>query len=139
MKIEKLTLGIFLILFFQSFVGFSQPNNNDPVIVWLKGFYVTYMTEISKMPPDIKKIESLRANNCTKQFLSKLNSGDYDFDPFISAQDFDIKSIKSLSIRKGSRNNLYVISYKNTGNNHTVNVNVFIAHEKNRYLIMELK
>ena len=137
MKVNKLILSVLCVLFFQSLIVSGQTNKNDAVVVWLKDFYSHYMTEMSKMPPNSKYLDNLESSHCTKQLLSKLKNEDYDYDPFLNAQDIDLASVKSLSIKKSS-DNAYIVSYT-AANKKIIHVKVFVMCEKNKYSISGLR
>ena len=126
MKTSVLTSFFTVIIVLMNNCTYSQNNSSDKQITkMLKEFYSNYITENSKMPPNIKKIAIIKNIYCSKKLVANLNKKQLDYDPFLNAQDSDVDWIKTLTISKGVQNkNLYVVTYSIDGSKNTVKLMV---------------
>lgn len=88
------------------------------------------------MPPDFEKINSIKKKYCTANLLRKIEKDELDYDPFLNAQDSNIEWIKTLSVKKDTKeNNLYYVSYKDTYNGTQIVIKLIVLKEKESYKI----
>lgn len=117
--------------------GQAQDNSSDgKIISMLKEFYTSYITENSKMPPNMKNIDSMKRKYCTNSLLYKIKKQELDYDPFLNAQDSNTEWLKTLSITKDSnKTNLYIVSYIDSYSNNKISVKLIIVKEKDSFKI----
>jgi hypothetical protein len=104
----------------------------------LKGFYTTYITmcESGAGSSYEEKIAALSKQYCTDSLWGaiqqKFATYELDYDPFLSAQDCDIESLKTLSVKKDNQTeNVYIVSYVfNSYNPDTIEINLTVVKEK---------
>jgi hypothetical protein len=95
-----------------------QSQNKSPdeqVVTMLKSFYTSYITVIFEAKDSIEfKLDSIKLKYCTTDLLEKIKNGEWEYDPFISAQDADIEWLKTLSIIKDQTTiNTCLVSFDN--------------------------
>jgi hypothetical protein len=116
--------------------GSQQNYPEEQIVRMLEFFYVNYITENTKMPPNITKIDSLKERCCTTRLLNKLKEDELDYDPFLKAQDSNTEWLKTLSIKKDLKeSNHYQILYLDTYNNSQIKITVIVVKEKESYKI----
>jgi len=114
----------------------KQSGSTDKqVIIMLKDFYTSYITENAKMPPDFSKINSIKNKYCTSTFLHKLETDKLDYDPFLNAQDCDTEWLKTLLIKMDTEKNLYQVSYKDISSGTQVVIKLIVKKENKVYKI----
>jgi hypothetical protein len=109
----------------------------------LKEFYTTYISEIGKKRGNNErinweKINAIPKEYCTVRLLKEIeNDKELDYDPFINAQDADLKSLKTLSIKKNIEvPNGYVVTYGDSFGKEEVSIiKVVVVKEKDGYKI----
>ena len=115
----------------------NQPSSTDEQIIsMLKDFYTGYITENAKMPTDFAKINLMKKKYCTANLLSKIEKEELDYDSFLNAQDSNTEWLKTLAVKKDTKeNNLYQVSYKDTYNGTQVVIKLIVIKEKESYKI----
>lgn len=109
----------------------------DASMEMLKQFYTEYITEILKTDPSEKKLKSIKKQYCTAGLLSKIQSVELDYDPFLNAQDADEDWLKTLSVRKDPQRKKdgYIISLVDKDTETKTTVKLIVIKEKERYKI----
>jgi hypothetical protein len=90
----------------------SQQSNNDSLLIIsrLTTFYKACITENAKDSVDFAIVDSLEAEYCTPEFISKKHDDDIDWDLLLNVQDYDLKWLNSLAVKKVS-DQVYSVSY----------------------------
>lgn len=140
-KMVKTILGYLAsILIIFNGCGYAQANSNEEqlkVINRLKEFYTIYITENSKMPPDFNKIDLLKREYCTKNFILKMEAEEYDYDPFLDAQDCELAWLKMLQITVNPENkNVFDVFFGDIGSKNKIKL--FMIKEKEQYKINDI-
>jgi len=104
----------------------------------LKDFYTAYVTEVSKMPEDLKKIDLIKTRFCTASLLSELRKKELDYDPFLNAQDSDMGLLKTLKIEESKRIGFYIVTYMDNFSKKPVRIVLSIVRDAGRYRINEI-
>lgn len=129
------TIGVML---FSTFNCQSNPpsSTDEQIISMLKEFYTAYITENAKMPADFTKINLIKKKYCTANLLSKIEKEELDYDPFLNAQDSNTEWLKTLTIKKDTKeNNLFQVSYKDTYSGTQVIIKLIVIKEMESYKI----
>lgn len=117
--------------------------DQEAKINMLKAFYTEYITESSKEPADAKKIDAIKKKYCTAKFLKELDAkmaaGELDYDPFVSAQDFDINWLKSLKIEPSVTFNVFRVSYDMNFEDEPALIRPIVGWEKGKFKIDGIK
>lgn len=105
--------------------GPTPASPDKEVFAMLKSFYTKYIQTFNDYPTDEKRLQPLLKANCDPQLLAKLKKkaegGDLDSDPFLKAQDVDLRWLKSLEVRKdGATADGYAVSYVDNADKSTV-------------------
>ena len=133
-----LTLGVMLlnIISCQS----NQPHSTEEQkIGMLKEFYTSYITANEKIPLDFAKIDSVKKEYCTANLLSKIKKKKLDYDPFLKAQDSNIKWLKSLSVEKDSKEkNLYHVTYTDSFSGKKIIIDLIVIKKNESYKIDDI-
>lgn len=110
---------------------------SDASMEMLKQFYTEYIKEILKTEPSEKKLHSIRKQYCTAGLLSKIQSVELDYDPFLNAQDADEDWLKTLSISKDPQRKKdgYIISLVDKDTQTKTTIKLLVVKEKERYKI----
>lgn len=138
MSVNKTILTIILIISTTlSFNVIAQKDyNDDQMVKMLTLFYVEYITECSKNIDNAVEMHKIKNKYCTHHILKKMERKKIDYDPFLNAQDCDIRWIKYLVITKNpSRKNCFKISY---GSEDEHDVIVILKKKKDGYLISDI-
>ncbi|MBD3581820.1 DUF3828 domain-containing protein [Flavobacterium selenitireducens] len=79
----------------------------------LKAFYTEYITANAKEPVDAKQVQAILKKYLTTKFLKEYAtlSGELDYDLFVSAQEFDIEWLKTLTIEPAATFNIFRVTY----------------------------
>lgn len=82
----------------------------------IKDFYTNYFIVFASEVPGVssqKKLEMLQKKYCTETFFKKIPDiiEQTDSDPFLKAQDSDIRYLKTLTVLKDLQNHQYIVSY----------------------------
>jgi len=78
----------------------------------VKEFYTNYITYVDK--GELSKLEALQRKYCTRKFFKNISElGDkIDQDPFLKAQDSNIKFLNSLTVKRDkNRKGHCIVSY----------------------------
>ena len=133
-------------------IAFSQTDQSNKnyseiqISKTLKDFYTAYFTlQADPYPMEIQgqKIDSLLKKYCTKEFLKfyyKIEGPEeLDWDPFLDAQECDIESLKTISIKKHpQKNDLFYVTYIKLYNKELTTIEVTVIKEKASYKINSL-
>ena len=128
MKLQKLTIGVFLFVFISCGQHKSSTNNfqtvdtvvcsetkqletelcqsdtipnfdNEQAIAMLKEFYTSYLYAIDAFPYNEEKVDSIVNRYSTKQMLRQLEQADeLGYDLFLNGNFFEIKWLETMSI-----------------------------------------
>jgi hypothetical protein len=99
----------------------------------LRTFYTKYITFVDK--GDLSKIETLQKEYCTPKLFKKIPElgKKIDQDPFLKAQDSNIKFLKSLVVEKnGKKEGQYIVSY---GSDEKIVINLTVVKMNGNYKI----
>lgn len=113
----------------------KDKSSDEQILEMLKTFYTVYITENTKMPIDIAKIESLKKQYCTTTLLQKIQNEEYDYDPFLKAQDCSIEWLNTLSIKRENLNNQYIVTYFDDYSKTNITIKIIIVKELDSYKI----
>ena len=112
------------------------------VIAMLKEFYASYIRAGTEEPSKtyVTKLEAIQKKYCTAKFIlwedKESANGHLDWDPLVSAQDFDIKWLQTLSIvREFAYPNRYTISYMDNYDHKKVSISLIVTKAKGGYKI----
>lgn len=134
---NKKTIFTFIIIISNtlSFNSIGQLNYNDEqMIKTLTVFYSEYITECSTNMDNEDEMNKIKATYCTQHILKKIERQKLDYDPFLNAQDCDIRWIKYLTITKDlTRKNCFSIGY---GSEYVVTV--ILKRKKDKYRIADI-
>lgn len=103
----------------------------------LKAFYTEYITESSKFPTNYEKLSQIREKYCTKELLLEIEKLDLDYDLILNAQDTELSTLESLSIKE-EKNNLFIVSYIFYADKVEVKLYVKLIHNKYKIVKIEL-
>lgn len=113
--------------------------DQDSVILMLKQFYTSYISEHLKDDVDDQKVNSLKKKYVTEKFLYTLKEAGLDYDPFVNAQDYDENWLKSLRVEEdASSANLYRVFLLNGFTGETYCITLQIVKEKGEYKISNI-
>ena len=117
---------------------FSQSKTSEKdALIFIKSFYTEYI-KLSDSP-NLKKIETLKQKYCSQKLLKSINddleSGDLDYDVFVNAQDIDEKWLKTLSVNRELKSNIYSVSYFDNYQRKTIKIKLKIINKGGKYLI----
>jgi hypothetical protein len=108
----------------------------------IKSFYNSYIIEKSKKPPrNEEKIDTIINKYWTKRLKNYIDlqfkEYELDYDPFIKGQMFDIRILKTLTVRHDLKsNNIYYVSFTfDTIIRKTTTIKLTILKEKGSYKI----
>lgn len=131
-----------IVIFFYSCCNFAQNNLSEDQQIrdMLKEFYKIYITQIDKGPINRKKENSIKKKYCTTRLLEAIkNDKELDYDPLIDAQDADIESLKTLSIKKNiGIASGYIVTYESSSkydNYEKTSIKLTVVKEKDGYKI----
>ena len=116
MKNLYFTAAIFFLITINT-TFLSAQSQKEQVIAMIKEFYSAYITEVSGSNPLIvseKKLDSLQKTHCTTKLLQLLPDIiiETGADPFLKAQDSNLKCLETLTVKKDlTINNGYIVSY----------------------------
>lgn len=136
MKKKMPRFAFFNSLIFVVIFNCAQAQSNDPhvkALEMIKGFYTNYITDMDK--GDVSKLDTLQKESCTVNLLHKIPklSKQMDADPFLKAQDTNIKFLKSLTVKKDlKKEGHYVVSY---GIDEKVAINLTVVKVNGEYKI----
>jgi Protein of unknown function (DUF3828) len=113
MKIGLVTLIVYISALLNPHGVQAQGHNSEEQAAeMIKAFYTSYITYVDK--GDLSKLEVLQKKYCTLKLFKKIPElGDkIDQDPFLKAQDSNIKFIKTLVVEKDNKKEgHYIVSY----------------------------
>ncbi|MBK0402091.1 hypothetical protein I5M27_03790 [Adhaeribacter sp. BT258] len=124
------------VIILQFICGCNNLSTEKEDILFIKKFYQEYNGELSKEAESISKRDSILKSYCTSRLVSFLEKqyreNELDWDPFLNAQDMNIKTPETLRvIKENSKYNLYSISYVWAPTGDTVdNIGLIIINEK---------
>lgn len=105
----------------------------------IREFYSSYITEFSKFPPDMDKLQALKQKYCTAELLGRLANAELDADPFLNVQDFDAAWAETLTVNSvDSDPNLFNVCVEIAFNNTTHCVQVKVKEAEGGWKIDEL-
>ena len=95
--------------------GFANGQANKEKTDFLIEFYKSYLIACDNFKTSHEQLKLLKSKNCTERLLSYLDNNQLDYDPFLDAQDCDMKWLESLNVKPLNKtDNVFVMSY-NTG------------------------
>lgn len=132
----KIKLTVLFTLFIITGLNAQVKVCADPSCKMLQNFYIEYVTEVSKLPTDFKKIASIKKKYCSVYLIERLKRKELDYDPFLNAQDSEIELLKTLTIKKDLKMaNAYNISYLWDEENPPITIKLLVVKEKSDYKI----
>jgi hypothetical protein len=136
MKKKVRYFSVFISLILVVVFNCAQAQSNDShaqALEMIKGFYTSYITDMDK--GDISKLDGLQKKSCTTNLLHKIQklSEQSGADPFLKAQDSNIKFLSSLTVEKDlKREGHYMVSY---GTKEKVVINLTVVKVNGSYKI----
>lgn len=92
----------------------------------LNNFYTEYITACCQISPGSDEEERVKKKYCTQGLLNNFHNEDnytmLDADPFLGAQDCDLKTLETLKIEKDVRQNVYNVTYLWPHTEHSISV-----------------
>jgi hypothetical protein len=120
----------------------SSSTSDEQIISLCKNFYIGYITEISEgtLVNMEKNLDSIKQIYCTNDLLEnirrKTENNEMDIDPFIKAQDANIKWLKTLTVEKDTQKRYwYMVSYIDNYDEGKVIINLKFIKENGFYKI----
>lgn len=116
-------------------------NQEEKNIKMIKEFYTAYITEVSSNDPPMvmaEKLDSLQKIYCTDKLLDRLPDiiEKTGADAFLKAQDSNIKSLETLTIKKDStKPNGYIVSYSDPYSKTQITIGLTVIEKKSRIKI----
>ncbi|MGY0408925.1 MAG: DUF3828 domain-containing protein [Polaribacter sp.] len=96
-------------------------------------FYLKYIKEASKWPPNKNKLDEIIKEFCTEDFIEKNNNKELSYDPFIKAQDIDSNWINSLKITKESTNcKIFTVSFYDKSSDTHISIKLSLILDLNK-------
>lgn len=124
----------------------ASTTSDEQIIKLCKKFYISYITEISEgsLANSEKRLDSIRQIYCTNDLLEnirrKTENYEMESDPFIKAQDANIKCLKTLTVGKvPQKNNWYIVTYIDNYNGEKVVIELKYIRENGSYKIDSIK
>ena len=99
----------------------------------IKRFYISYITDVDK--GETSKLDALQKKVCTARLLQRIPklADQLDADPFLKAQDSNIKFLKSLTVKEDlKKEGHYIVSY---GIDEKVVINLMVVKQDGNYKI----
>jgi len=141
---KEIFSGIFCIIMFFSELSSQTDHiivdNKTNEIKFIKNFYTSYIETFAN-EKDLhlmeKKLKILQKNYCTNKLLKEIPDlvEKCDCDPFLNAQDADIRILNTLKICKVGDNNEYIVQYMDDLTNRLVKVKLKLVKIKNSWKI----
>jgi len=136
------TFLLLTILFISSLIQCQVKTEEERIVEMLRTFYTNYMTEVSG-EADINRLDSLKHIYCNPALLERIqiefDRGELGYDPVINAQDVNIGSIRTLSIKKDSIvPDYYYVSYKDPYWGVVYRIKLRIVKQNDNYLIDDI-
>lgn len=129
-------ITVLSLVFSSRLCGQIQNSSEKKAMEVIEAFYNNYITEISKMPFSIEKIDSIKKMYCSTDLLAQLKNEEQDYDPFLNAQDFSTDELKSLLIQKDTeRESTYTVSYIENFKHSTIEIHVEVVKYKEGWKI----
>jgi hypothetical protein len=111
---------------------------DTPALKMLQDFYTQYITEQAKASDyDSRTVTAIKNKYLTKELLEKLQKEDFDYDPFLYAQDCDRAWLKTLTIALTGQDNAYTVCYYYQPH-HTNCITLYLVEKDGHYLINDL-
>lgn len=124
----------------------SNSTSDEQIISLCENFYISYITEISEgtLVNSDKRLDSIKQIYCTsdllKNFWRKMENNEMDWDPFIKAQDANIKCLKTLNVGKNTQQiNWYFVSYIDNYNGEKVVIELKYIKDNGSYKIDSIR
>lgn len=124
----------------------SSSTSDEQIIHLCKSFYISYITEISEDTSVnlFNKLDSIKQIYCTNDLLEnirrKTENHEMESDPFIKAQDANIKWLKTLSVEKDPQKRYwYNVSYIDNYDGSKVIIKLKFVEEKGFYKIDSIR
>ncbi|MES2780087.1 MAG: DUF3828 domain-containing protein [Bacteroidota bacterium] len=143
---RKSKVGLFVIVYMLlSFMSVQAQEVYSEVEIKkrLKEFYLTYMTQIESST-DVLMEQKILKKYCTRKLIAKVTSASdmekdnsLDYDVFINAQDVDVKSLKTLVIKRETEN-IYRVSYVPSYNKKMKTIRLKIVKREKEYFIDDI-
>lgn len=137
-----------MILTFTSSCGQTQNSSTEKQIEeMLQEFYTSYFKVFATEPSGAssqEKLEMLQKQYCTEAFFKKIPEiiERTESDPFLKAQDSDIRYLKTLTVSKSQQKDEYIVSYIADGlpeEKITVTIYLKVIKEGKNYKIDNVK
>jgi hypothetical protein len=117
---KPFTLLLFFLFFCLSFPACNNPKqqtDEKQIINMLNNFYISYISEQSKMQQDFKKIDVLLKKYCTDNLQKQIQDEEIDYDLLIDGQYCKKEWLNTMVISKYTYGaNIYIVNF-----NYTVN------------------
>ena len=108
-------------------------------IEFVENFYEEYISELSEMPMDLDRIDSLEKKFLTVELYKKLKEQDLDYDPFLNAQDFDDDILEKLASNEHTeKKDVVKVSYIDDYTSSTVSIFLKVIELENGYKISSI-
>ena len=117
----------------------TENNRTETKIEFVENFYEEYISELSEMPMDLDRIDSLEKKFLTVELYKKLKEQDLDYDPFLNAQDFDDDILEKLASNEHTeKKDVVKVSYIDDYTSSTVSIFLKVIELENGYKISSI-
>jgi hypothetical protein len=118
-------------VFEPDYIFLKGANADKEIFAMLRSFYTKYIQTFNQYPTDEEKLRPLLKANCDPQLLARLKkkteNGDLDSDPFLKAQDVDLRWLKTLVVTKvPDKADQYAVSYVDNADRSTVVIHLVV-------------
>lgn len=112
----------------------------DEAKQWLKQFYTEYITACSKGGSN-DEMTAIEKKYCTAPLINEIKADEeMDVNPFLSAQDCDTSTLKTLQVEKvPQQKDQYTVSYKWSPDGGKTTTYVTLVRQQNEYKITKLQ
>ena len=80
-------------------------------------------------------VQQIKENYCTEEYLLEIEKLDLDYDIILNAQDCDINSLITLTV-KADEKNLFIVKYQFFAD--SVEIKVFVKLIEDKYKIVKI-
>ncbi|MEQ9313106.1 MAG: DUF3828 domain-containing protein [Cytophagales bacterium] len=114
----------------------TENNRTETKIEFVENFYEEYISELSEMPMDLDRIDSLEKKFLTVELYKKLKEQDLDYDPFLNAQDFDDDILEKLASNEHTeKKDVVKVSYIDDYTSSTVSIFLEVIELENGVVV----
>lgn len=115
---------------------FSQTDETEKGIEFIKEFYSNYLTTCDKVPMELEELDRLKAENCTVELIKRLDERSIDYDPFLDAQDCSVRWLESFKISRVNTDQLkFRVNYETGYQNQIASIDLTLVPNRSGFLI----